>query len=170
VNDNDTIFEELETILSKEYEAHEQLLCAATEVNAAIKKNDLTVLQKHTSILDEQVLQVELIEEKRRECCGKLSHAIGISIEKVRLGTIIEKAPPSFREKLAQLHASLKNTVAKIAKITLSNRIMIEEGLAMVQGQFAIIMQAGTKFAHYQNKGGRAAAAFPYNPLYNRTI
>lgn len=170
MNDNTMVFEELQTILSKEHEAHEQILCAATEVNNAIKKNDLMTLQKHTSSLDEQVIQVEQIEEKRMECCNRLSKTIGMPGKEVRLAAIIEKAPPLIREKLTRLHAALKNAIAKIAKITIANRIMIEEGLAMVQGQFAIIMQAGKKFSHYQNKGGRASARVPYNPLINRTI
>jgi hypothetical protein len=170
MNTTDTVFEELETILAKEYEAHEHLLSAATEVNAAIKKNDLTTLQTNTSNLDEQVFQIEQIEEKRMACCGKLSCSIGISSEPVRLAAIIEKAPPLFREKLSLLQTALKNAVAKIAHITIANRILIEEGLTMVQGQFAIIMQSGIRFAHYEHKGGRATAALPYNPLFNRTV
>jgi hypothetical protein len=170
MNDTDTAFEELETILAKEYEAHEKMLSAATEVNVAIKKNDLATLQKNTSNLDEQVFQIEQIEEKRLACCSRLSLSIGTGSEPVRLAAIIEKAPPLFREKLGQLQTALKNAIAKIAQITIANRILIEEGLTMVQGQFAIIMQSGMRFAHYEHKGGRATAALPYNPLFNRTI
>lgn len=170
MNDSDTAFEELEAILTREYEVHERVLLAATGVNAAIKKNDLLTLQKQTSNLDEQVFQIEQIEEKRIECCGRLSRSIGIQGENIRLAAIIEKAPPLFRQKLRQLQAALKSALAKIARITIANRILIEKGLSMVQGQFAIIMQAGTRFAHYEHKGGHAVATLPYNPLYNRTV
>lgn len=170
MNDSDMAFEELEVILAREYEVHEHLLRAATEVNAAIKKNDLLTLQKHTSNLDEQVFQIEQIEEKRMECCSRLSRSIGIRGENIRMATIIEKAPPLFGQKLKQLQAALKNALAKITRITIANRILIEAGLTMVQGQFSIIMQAGTRFAHYEHKGGHAVGTLPYNPLYNRTV
>lgn len=170
MNDTTAAFEELQTILAREYEAHEQLLSAATEVNSAIKKNDLAALQKHTSNLDEQVFQIERIEERRVECCGSISQSIGVPAGNVRLATIVEKAPPLLREKLAQLQTALKNALAKIAQLTVSNRVLIEAGLAMVQGQFAIIMQSGARFTHYEHKGGRATARLPCNPLFNRTI
>jgi hypothetical protein len=170
MNDHDTGFQELATILSKEFEAHEKLLSAATGINAAIRKSDLDTMQKRTSDLDEEVFQIQLIEEKRMECCSRLSRSIGIPGEKVRLGAIIEKAPPTFREKLGTLQTALKNALAKIARVTVSNRILIEEGLATVKGHFAIIMRSGSKFAHYQQKGGRVMAALPCNPLFNRTI
>lgn len=170
MNDSNTVFEELQAILSREYEAHEHLLSAATEVNSAIKKNDLAALRKFTSNLDEKVFQIERIEERRQECCGALSRTIGFPAGNVKLAAIIEKAPPLLKEKLTQLQAALKNALAKIAQLMVSNRILIEEGLAMVQGRFAIIMQSGARFAHYQRKGGRAAARLPCNPLFNRTV
>jgi hypothetical protein len=169
MNDTTTVFEELQTILAREYEAHEHLLNAATEVNCAIKKNDLAALQKHTSNLDDKVFQIEQIEERRKECCGAISQTIGFPAGNVRLATIIDKAPPVLREKLAGLQTALKNALAKIAQLTVSNRILIEEGLAMVQGRFAIIMQSGARFTHYRHNGGRAAARLPCNPLFNRT-
>ena len=172
MNDTAVAFEELESILVKECEMHELLLDAATGVNVAIKKNDLNTIQKHTGFLDDQVFQIEQIEARRIECCGKLSSAIGIPGKKVRLGAIIEKAPPLFREKLKALQAALKNALAKIAKIMVSNRILIEEGLRMVQGQFAIIMQSasGSQYQQYQRKGGRSAPKHSSNRLFNQTI
>jgi hypothetical protein len=170
MNSVDSIFEELESILANEYTMHEHLFNAATEVNAAIIKNDLNALQQQNAALDEQVFQIGQLEERRMECCARLSHAIGLSGERVRLAAIIEKAPPFIREKLGMLHKALKNAIAGIRRITTTNRTMIEKGLAMVQGQFAIIMQSGSKFANYQHTGGRATATVPYNPLFNRTI
>ncbi|MCU0608634.1 MAG: flagellar protein FlgN [Chitinispirillaceae bacterium] len=163
-------FGELETILERETEAHEQMFNAAIQVNSAIKQKDLPAIQKQTASLDEHVVQIEKLEERRKECCASLSGGLGLNRESVRLATLIGKAPQACRDKLAQLQASLKSAVERIAKITVSNRILIEEGLLLVQGQFGIIMQSGSPFTNYRQYGNKAMSSLPCQSIINRTI
>jgi hypothetical protein len=163
-------YKELETILAKECEAHEQMFQATQAVNNAIRESDLPTLQKHTAYLDGKVCQVEQLEERRRDCCGALARGLGLGRMPVRLAALIEKAPAAIAGKLAGLHASLRNALEKIAKANVSNRILIEEGLQLVRGRLDLVAQAAGRFDHYGQRGGRESAELPLHPFINRTI
>jgi DNA repair exonuclease SbcCD ATPase subunit len=163
-------FEELETILSKEFDAHEQLFSAAAQMNNAIKESDLPTLQKRSSLLDSRVLMIEQLEQQRGDCCTVLSRSLGINRVTVKLATVIEKAPPRFRGKLASLHTALKNIINKISSINVSNRVLLEEGLELVRGRLALIANPGDRFAQYRQGGRLSAAAAPLHPFINRTV
>jgi hypothetical protein len=171
MNPADVSFKELETILAKECEAHEQLLGAAASINSAIKESDLATLQQHTANLDEQVFQIGQLEEERKTCCSALSRALGLTAQgAVKLTAIIERAPAAIREKLAALQTLLKNALSKISHVNVSNRILLEEGLQLVHGQLKLMTQPGIRYTHYQSRGDRATSALPYHPFINRTI
>ena len=171
MNPTDVSFQELETILAKECEAHEQLLSAATSVNSAMKESDLATLQRHTADLDEQVFQIGKLEEQRESLCSTLTRALGFTAQRtIKLAAIIEKAPAAIREKLVSLHALLKSALTKISYINISNRILLEEGLRLVHGQLQLMTRSGVQFEHYHARGNRATAALPYHPFINRTV
>jgi phage I-like protein len=159
MNTTNASFEELETILSREYDAHAELLDAAMQVNAAVKESDLETLRLRTAHLDEKVSKIAEIEEQRTACCGT-----------ARLAAIIGQAPPYLREKLYNLQTSLKAMLHKISRVNVANRVLIEEGLQLVQGTLALTMQPGVRFAHYRERGNRATAALPFHPFINRTV
>jgi DNA repair exonuclease SbcCD ATPase subunit len=163
-------YEELASILGKEFEAHEQLLSAATQVNDAIKGSDIPTLQKHSSHLDNQVIMIEQIEQVRGECCKTLSRAIGIERTSVKLATLIEKAPARFREKLSSLHRALKELIGNISRINVSNRVLLEEGLELVRGRIAIIANPTDRFAQYRQGGRLKSANTQLHPFINQTV
>jgi hypothetical protein len=171
MNPSNGSFQELEAILAKEYEAHEQLLTAVASVNSAIKGSDLAALQGHTGRLDEQIFQIGRLEEQRQECCSALARTLGLAAQgTVKLAALVEKAPEALREKLAALHGLLKKAVATISRINISNRILLEEGLQLVRGRITVMTQPSEQFAQYRSRGNRAAAALPHRSLINRTI
>jgi hypothetical protein len=171
MNPTEASFEKLTSILEREYDAHEQLLGAAEGMGGAVKKSDLATLRKNTAEIDEQVSAIEALEGERLACCNELSTELGIRGNgPVRLGALIDRAPARQREKLAFLRASLRQTLRRISRNTVANRVLIEEGLLFVKGRIALVMQSGgARFAHYRAGGARAAAALPFHPFVNKT-
>jgi hypothetical protein len=166
----DLAFEELEKILGKEFEAHEQLLTAATQVNSAIKGSDLATLQNRTSHLDTKVALIEQLEEQRADCCRALSRSLGIDRTPVRLKALIEKAPPRFRDTLSRLHASLKSVLEKVSNINVSNRVLLEEGLEIVRGRFSLIATPDERFTQYRQGGRVSGSSAMLHPFINQTV
>jgi hypothetical protein len=162
-------YEELESILGREFEAHGQLLSATTQVNEAIKGNDIPALQNRSSHLDSQISMIEQIEQLRGDCCNSLSRALGIERAPVKLATLIEKAPARFREKLSSLHRALKKLMGDISIINVSNRVLLEEGLELVRGRVAIIANPIDRFTQYRQGGRLKPANTQLHPFINQT-
>ena len=163
-------FEELADILNKECDAHERLLEAATQVNEAIKKSDISSLQARNASLDNQIALIERIEKQRGECCGALSHALGIERAPVKLATLIEHAPERFRETLAALHRTLRDLLSTISAVTVSNRVLLEEGLELIRGRLSLIANPVERFAQYRMGGRLKTASTPAHPFINQTV
>jgi flagellar biosynthesis/type III secretory pathway chaperone len=170
MNSIETNFEELTTILSKECQAHEHLLDAATGVNEAIKESDVPTLQMRSAHLDGQVSAIEQIEKLRGECCVTLSRELGIERTTVKLASLIEKAPARFREKLATLHRALKEIINKISTVNVSNRVLLEEGLELVRGRLSLIANPVDRFAQYRQGGRLKSSSMPLHPFINQTV
>jgi DNA repair exonuclease SbcCD ATPase subunit len=162
-------YKELESILGREFEAHGQLLSATTQVNEAIKGNDIPALQNRSSHLDSQISMIEQIEQLRGDCCNSLSRALGIERAPVKLATLIEKAPARFREKLSSLHRALKKLMGDISIINVSNRVLLEEGLELVRGRVAIIANPIDRFTQYRQGGRLKPANTQLHPFINQT-
>jgi hypothetical protein len=163
-------YEELASILDKEFEAHEQLLSAATQVNDAIKGSDIATLQKRSSYLDKQVTMIEQIEQLRSDCCNALSRALGIERASVKLAALIEKAPARLHEKLSSLHRALKKLIGAISTINVSNRVLLEEGLELIHGRITIIANPADRFAQYRPSGRIRSTNAQLHPFINQTV
>lgn len=170
MNSTELAFEELETILTRECEAHEGLFRAASEVNKAIRESDLGALQERSSRLDGQVVAIERLEERRGECCAVLSKNLDIDRSPVKLATLCEKAPQHFRDRLSKLHVALKQIVARIATINVSNTVLLEEGLELVRGRMSLFANPSNRFAQYRNGGRMRTSSAPLHPFINQTI
>jgi DNA repair exonuclease SbcCD ATPase subunit len=163
-------YEELASILDKEFDAHEQLLSAASQVNDEIKGRDIATLKKRSSHLDNQVTMIEQIEQLRSDCCNALSRALGIERTSVKLATLIEKAPARLREKLSSLHRALKELIGTISTVNVSNRVLLEEGLELIHGRIAIIANPVERFAQYRQGGRLRSANAQLHPFINQTV
>lgn len=163
-------YEELSSILGRECDAHEQLLRAACQVNEAIKGSDITALQARSASLDNQIALIEQIEMQRSDCCGALSRALGIERASVKLAMLIEKAPLRFREKLAAMHRTLKEVLSRISTVTVSNRVLLEEGLELVRGRLSLIANPTDRFSQYRQGGRLKTTATPLHPFINQTV
>ena len=164
-------FKKLESVLAREYEAHEELLGAAERLGSAVKESNLETLRKCTAGLDEQVSLVARLDDERAACCTSLSAALGLEGSgTVRLGAIIDRAPQTLRDRLRSLHASFKAMLRKVSCVTGADRILLEEGLRHVRGRLRIAMQSPVRFVHYRKGGARSAESLPVHPFVNKTV
>ncbi|MBN1129517.1 MAG: flagellar export chaperone FlgN [Chitinispirillaceae bacterium] len=171
MNSTELTFEELETILVKEVDTHHRLFRTATQVNEALKQSDLSAIQERSSYLDSLVALIERLELQRSECCALLSRKCGIDRARIKLGALIEKAPPRFREKLSSLHGALKQIINRISTVNVSNSVLLEEGLELVRGRMSLIANPSERFTQYR-QGGRmnTASSTSLHPFINQTV
>jgi hypothetical protein len=166
----DQKFEELEEILREESGAHQALLAKAREVNEAAGKGDLAALRRSTALLDHQMACVGRLEDKRKACCSAIAAGLRLPEKSLRLSTLAGHAPARLRSVFADLGASLKATLSKIAAVNAGNRHLCEAGIRFAQGQLTIILQSSEKYHNYRAGGCRCAGALPIHPFINRTV
>jgi flagellar biosynthesis/type III secretory pathway chaperone len=160
--------QELEHILSREVEIHSSMVETAEAFNKAIKENDLTALQQHSSEQEKQIYQIEKLEEQRVECFKTISSFLGLPAAVSKLHQIIEKLPEQWRQKFSSIHTSLKQKINDLSKLNTSNQILIEEAIGFIGNTFSFLQQANGKFAQYGIKG-RTAGTPSTSTLINKT-
>ena len=168
---NNAFFKKLESILAREYEAHEQLLGAAERLGSAVKESDLATLRKCTAGLDDHVSMVARIEDERAEFCTALSASLGLAGRgALRLSAIIDRAPLSLRDRLRGLQASFKTLLRKISFVTVADRVLLEEGQHLVRSKLMLMMPSPARFVNYRQGGARAAECRQTNPFVNKSV
>ncbi len=160
--------QELEHILSREVEIHSSMVQTAEAFNKAIKENDLSALQQHSSEQEKQIYQIEKLEEQRIECVKTISSSLGLPAAVSKLHQIMEKLPEQWRQKFSSIHASLKQKINDLSKLNASNQILIEETIGFIGNTFSFLQQANGKFVQYGIKG-RTAGTPSTSTLINKT-
>lgn len=151
-------FEELKSVLDGELEIHTLLVNTAEAFNKAIRENDLEAMQRHTAFHDEKIIMIEKLEEKRIACCKEISQSVGIFSQQLKLASIIEKAPNQMRESLSRVQTALKEKLNYLSNINISNRILLEEALGMIDATFSMFRQSTKKLSPY-GVGGKTTAS-----------
>ncbi len=165
----ESLLEELEGVLKDELDIHDSLLESANSFNAAIREEDLNKIDCQRAIHDKIACRLEKLEEQRTECCLSLAGKLGIEKRPLKMAMLIEKVPFQWKERLGLLHQKLKEKVKDLNKISISNRLLLEEGLRMVEHTFSMMNCAGSRYMAYGSRGQTVASAATKN-LFNKTI
>ncbi len=161
-------YEELVRILSCELELHNNLVETANVFNKSIREDNLPQIQNYTVKHDELICQLEKLEEKRIELSGIIANKIGIKKREPRLSLLIESAPYDLRSTLSNVHCKLKEKIDELSKITVSNRILLENALTVINSTISIYQQSQKKFEPYGIR--KKGKAFQSYSLINRTV
>jgi flagellar biosynthesis/type III secretory pathway chaperone len=145
--------EELESIMKQEIDLHNSLLGVAREFNVAIKENDLELIRKKTIEQDEHICTIERLEESRQECCKSLSSQFNITSKAIKLNHIIDFLPPSWKNRLSQVHSSLKSIISELASLNTSNRILLEEADRIIGKTLSYCIKPSKVNNSYSNQG-----------------
>ena len=163
------VLEKLEQVLTSELEVHEEFLASSREFNRVIRDEDLDGIDRQRTVQDETVCRIEKLEKERRSCCTVLARSFGIAREPLKMSMLLEKVPSQWRDRLNSLQETLKGTVREVTKISTSNRILLEEGLRVVQSTYAYVQQAaGSRYAPY-GQHGRTVSKPLLQSIINKT-
>jgi hypothetical protein len=145
--------EELESIMKQEIDLHNSLLVVAREFNVAIKENDIELIRKKTLEQDEHICSIERLEDSRQECCESLSSKLNFATKTIKLKSIIDFLPPSWKNRLSQMHSSLKSIIGELTTINTSNRILLEEADRIIGKTLTYFIQPPKVKTSYSNQG-----------------
>lgn len=162
--------EELESIMNQEIDLHNTLLDVAREFNIAIKENDLEQIRKKTTEQDEHICSIERLEDSRQECCKSLSGKLNLTSKDVKLNHIIEILPSAWKNRLSQIHISLKSIINELTSINTSNRILLEEAERIVEKTFNYFTQPQKTNSAYSNQGKIPAQKRNEFIFYNNVV
>lgn len=166
----ETLLEKLEKILKSELDEHITFLDTARAFNHAIKEEDLGKIEQQRLVQDETVCRIEKLEDQRMECCTELAQSLGIGSRPFRLAQLLEKLPEHWRSRLEDIRRTLRNKVNELSKMNISNRILLEEGLRMVEHTFSSIRKCGSsRYAAYGQRGQVTGGTGP-RTIFNQTV
>lgn len=163
------LFEKLEKILKSELDVHRTFLTTAQAFNGAVREENISEIDRQRTAQDETICRIEKLEEERILCCRNLAARMGITKKPVKLSLLLGKMPVEWRDRLGMIHKALKQKLMEVSKITVSNRILLEEGLKVVTHTFSLIQQGGKKYSVYEQRG-RAAPGGTLQSIINRTV
>ncbi len=143
------LYEQLCSILSCELEIHRILVETANTFNKSIRENNLSEIQSSTIRHDELICQIEKLEERRKDACISIGKKLDIKAREPKLDSLIEKAPSNKKEKLLKIQKELKHKIDELSKTTISNRVLLENALNVINSTFSFYQQAQIKFEPY---------------------
>jgi FlgN protein len=163
------LYAELEQILCSEVEIHVALVETAQAFNKSLRDNNIPEIHSYTQRHDEQICQIEKLEEKRIEYSVLIAKKLGIKTKEPKLANLIDHAPLSFKQRLGDLHNKLKKEIGDLSKLTISNQLLLENAMSIINCTVAFIKQSQKKFQPY---GATRKASSSYNAftMFNRTV
>ena len=166
----DLLFEELAAILANQHEAHEKLLEAADLVNKALREGDLDKVQTSSKMLDAITAKIAQLEETRSECCATISRRLGLPEHSRKLLSMNEHAPSTLKARIVLLHEGMKKLLHEVSMLTISNRVLLHEGLDLIQLKFGFIHRTRRSYINYRRGGKTSAPAGIKFSFVNRVV
>ncbi|MGE5670161.1 MAG: flagellar export chaperone FlgN [Fibrobacterota bacterium] len=163
------LYTELERILCSEVEIHVALVETAHAFNKSLRENNVPEIHSITLRHDELICQIEKLEEQRIEYSVLIAKKLGMKTKEPKLANLIEHAPLKFKQRLGDLHNKLKKEISDLSKLTVSNQLLLENAMNIINCTFAFIKQSQKKFLPY---GATRKASSSYNAftMFNRTV
>jgi flagellar biosynthesis/type III secretory pathway chaperone len=132
-------FEELAHVLEKELEFHGLLFAAASGMNRALRNRALEEIRKTSRQYDECTCRIEELEEKRLQLSDLICQDDKQRAPHVNLLSVIERAPATHKNRIAELRLSLKNTIGDLSRVNYSNQVFLQESLRTIAKTFEIL-------------------------------
>ena len=161
--------EKLESILKSELDVHVSFLVSALELNRVLREEDLVKIDRQRHVQDETVCRIEKLEEQRREYCAAIAQSLGIAKRPVKMAMLIEKLPQQWRDRLGALQRALREKISELSKISVSNRLLLEEGLRIADNTIAMVRKVGRKYGAYGHYGQTLSSPLTTS-IINRTV
>ncbi|NLD94625.1 MAG: flagellar protein FlgN [Fibrobacter sp.] len=165
----ENLYNELERILCSEVDIHVAVVETAEALNKSLRENNIPEIIVFTQRHDEQICQIEKLEEQRIEYGILIAKKLGMKTKEPKLVNLIENAPSSFKHRLGDLHRKLTKAINDLSKLTVSNQLLLENAMSIINCTFAFIKQSQKKFQPY---GATRKTSSSYNAftMFNRTV
>ncbi len=153
-----SLIEELIVTLEQECEIYKDLLPAAREKTQIIVKNDIKTLQEITE--KEQILadRINALEKKREEVIKNIGVVVSRDPKSINIRTVIQmmENQPAEKNKLIEIHDTLKRTIQNLTEINNHNKSLIEQSLEMIKFNMNFIQS--TRVSPGNNSYNKGAA------------
>ena len=147
---------ELSAVLGKELSIHEQLVAAAADMNVALKAKRTADVARGNAQYDSLCCQLDALEEKRLAVSDNLAAAIGCNHRHATIAQIVARLPADEAAMLLNLRRRLKTALGELSKLNHSNRMLLENGLQVIEKTFEIIINNCRKTTGYLAQGIQA--------------
>jgi len=165
----ENLYTELERILCSEVEIHAALVETANAFNKSLRENNIPEIHSFTQRHDEQICQIEKLEEQRIEYSILIAKRLGIKTKEPKLVNLIEHAPSSLKQRLSDLHSRLKKEISDLSKLNVSNQLLLENAMSIINCTFAFIRKSQHKYQPY-SATRKASSTYNAFTMFNRTV
>ena len=152
------LIEQLAAVLERLCGLHTELCGIARRMNEALRRKDVTAVQKHTAAYDLQICEIEKLEEERLTLCDGIARQMNSPGRHLTVAVIMESAGEDERKRLQKSRTELKARIGELAGINTSNQVLLAETLNDIDVTMRIVAKAGDKFAGYGHQGTREQA------------
>lgn len=158
-----SLIEELIETLDKEEKIYNELLPVVEQKAQIIIKNDLEQLQYITTVEQDFVDKITVLEHNRSKIISNIAIVMNKKVEDLNLKAIIamlEKQPVE-QEKLSKLHDSLSTKLFQLKELNLQNKTLLEQSLEMIEFTMNVIQSDRVVPVNHYNRTA-ATQDIPY--------
>lgn len=162
-----SLMEELFTVLNSEKEIYEKLIPVSEKKTGILVKGDLKELEAITKEEQELIDEATAIGRKRDRVIADIGLVLNKDASTLDLGTLagLLGKQPEEKQKLSELHDSLKVVMRKLVSINEKNKNLIENSLEMIEFNMNFIQS--TRMSPGVNNYDRNASSSSYQMGYN---
>ncbi len=130
-----SLMEELFTALDGEKEIYEQLIPISEEKTEVLIRGELKELEKVTQEEQRLIEKASALGKKREQVIANIGLVLNKEAATLDLSTLADlmAKQPEEKEKLVQLHDSLKVIMGRLVDINEKNKKLIENSLEMIE-------------------------------------
>ncbi len=165
----ENLYNELEHILCSEVDIHVAVVETAQALNKSLRENNIPEIISFTQRHDEQICQIEKLEEQRIEYSVLIAKKIGMKTKEPKLVNLIDNAPSTFKQPLRNLHSKLTKAINDLSKLTVSNQLLLENAMSIINCTFAFIRQSQKKYQPY-SAARSASSLYNASTMFNQTV
>ncbi len=129
-----SLIDELIDVLEQENKEYETLMLLSKEKTPVIVKGDLEKLQRITTVEQEFVGKISILEKKRIEVMQDIGNVLGKNPDTMKITELIEllAKQPAEQQKLSQVHDTLLKTLDNVKEFNELNANLINESLEII--------------------------------------
>ena len=145
--------------LDDEAGLQETLLERLAEKERHLVAQDLDALEACLKDTEPLVIRLEELTHRRIRVLGALAKRLGIPLEEVRLGKLLERSPADATERLGRAREALRDVLARVGAQNRRNNVLIRNGIELNRTLIHTIFGDGQTRRTYDRSANTREAA-----------